>query len=774
MSQSRPEQTQHRSGRRRNGLSLQTRLVIFVLLVALVPLIGIAIRDIVQTQQALTNAAEDSLKSSAAQTANSLDNFIQNTLDSVGTQAQYIDFKTYLTIAPFQRSGPTRDRPLELLKNLRSNGNLYIKSYALVDTEGNVVLDSSGSNTQTNESEELYFLQARDSDKPIVSAVTYADDRTTRITFASKVISTDGEYVGILRVKYYSAILQNVVTTSVGPSTDTSVLLLDELNIRMADSLNPALLQKSIVPLEPNDYLFAVETHRLLKIPSEEQTTNYFDFASKLSNAKKQPFFSSDITPTIPGDDTVAVAFLKTKPWTLTYSRPTSIFLSDVQKQIRTNIILVISISIIIAMITALIARSLTNPIVALAKVANSISQGDLSARAKINTTDEIGMLASAFNSMTDQLQSTLIGLEQNINERTGDLQKKTLELETVSEIARDITIIRDLDTLLNVAANLIRESFKYYHVGIFLVDDNGEFAYLRAASSVAAQQMLDQNYKLKVGQEGLVGSVTRTGQAYIALDVGKDAVHFQNPFLPQTRSEIALPLRNRSITIGALDIQTDVQSAFQERDLSVLQLLADQLAAAIENAQLVQQVKGTFAELNNAYRQQTQNVWQSTISGLEKSAYEYNGMQIQAVPQDLPINLLKRLASGKSIIVNEDKSQSSHGMEDKKTLLVPLMVHNQVIGVIGLEQEDPHRTWTEEEIAITEAAANRAGLTLENARLLEESQKRAIKERTIFEATTRIGSALNVENILYATAEEIERILGDSEVILQFDNDKK
>jgi GAF domain-containing protein len=371
---------------------------------------------------------------------------------------------------------------------------------------------------------------------------------------------------------------------------------------------------------------------------------------------------------------------------------------------------------------------------------------------------------------MADQLQSSLVSLEQRIEARTADLQKNAMELAIIAEVARDITIIRDLDTLLNVAVSLIRERFKYYHVGVFLVDNHGEFAYLRAANSVAAQQMLDQNYKLKVGQEGLVGRVTRTGRAHIAQDVGKDAVHFQNPFLPQTRSEIVLPLRSRSVIIGALDIQTNVEAAFEERDIEVLQLLADQLAAAIENAQLAQQVQGTLAELNNAYRMQTQNVWHSAINEREHSAYEYDGIKIQAVPRNLPDDLLKQLEAGKPIITLQNDSPS----DTKKTLLIPLKVRNQVIGVIGLEQEDPKHVWTDGEIEIAEAAANRAGLTLENARLLEESQRRAVKERAIFEATTRIGSALNTKNILHATAEELERILGDSEVILQFIDDKK
>ncbi len=766
MSQSRSKRIQNISGKKNNNLSLQTRLVIFMLLIALIPLVIIAVRDTIQTQQALTKGAEISLKAGATQTANSLDNFIQNTLSTVSSEAQLADFITYLTVSPTVRTGTViQARTLDLLENLSKKDSTNIISYALVDTNGNVILDNA-SDILRNESTEPYFLPVQFSDNPVVSYVTYEEDKTTSITFASAVKNINGGYIGVLRVKYRSAVLQDVITKSIGPSTDTLVLLLDQLSIRLADSQNPELIQKSIVPLNPVDFSIAVNNHRLLNTSPEEQATNYTDFELALDNAVNQPFFQADITPNINGDDTIAVAFLQTQPWVIAYSRPTTIFLADVQRQIRTNIIFVLGTSIVVALIAALIANSLTNPIIALSKVANSISQGDYNARANVKNTDEIGVLALAFNSMTDQLQSILVGLEQRIDERTADLKKSTLELETIAEVARDITIIRDLSTLLNVSANLIRERFNYYHVGIYLIDDAGEFVYLRAASGMSAQEMLDQNYKLKIGQEGLTGNVVRTGRAYIAQDVGKDAVRFQNPFLPQTHSEIALPLRSRNITIGILDIQTDIESAFEERSTNILQLLADQLAAAIENAQLTQQVEGTFTELNTAYRLQTQSVWQSTLNNRENSAYEYNGMQMQSVPQNLPIDLLKQLEAGKAIVTQTNAS------DVKKTLLVPITVRNQVIGVIGLEQEDPNRTWTEEEMAVAEAAANRAGLTLENARLLEESQRRAIKERTIFEATARIGSALNVENILEATAEELEKILSGSEVILQFQSD--
>lgn len=772
MSQNRSENT---PGKRNNPTSLQTRLVLFVLFTALIPLIITSALNSNQTQRALTNAAEISLRSAAQQTANSLDTFITTTLNSIRVESQLTDFSTYMALSPTLRAVNSRQtRAKDLLDKLSQKDPENIISYALINVGGTVLLDSQESNVQKNESLDEYFTRARISDQPIVTAVTYIDEKTASIVFANNLYNKDGVRIGILRIKYNSDILQQVISNSVGKTSDVSVILLDQFNIRMADTQNPEFILKSIVPLNTVDYSIAVSTRRFLNAPGEEQATNLPEFAAALQNAKETPFFTTDINPNLSGEDSIAVAFLQNQAWSVAYSRPTSIFLADVQRQNQNNILIVISASILVIIVAALIARAFSNPIIALAKVADSISQGDLNARANINTTDEIGVLASAFNSMTNQLQSTLVGLEQRINERTADLQKTTLKMETIADVTREIAIIRDMDTLLKVSVALIRDRLKYYHVGIYLVDERGEYAILSAVSSVAAEQLLAKNYKLKVGQTGIVGKVARTGQAYTALDVSTDAFYFNNPLLPETQSEIVLPLRSHNITIGVLDIQANTPTAFDEKDTQTLQILADQLAAAIENAQLSQRVDRNLAELTIVNRLQTQQIWRAAIDQRERPAYEYDGLQVRAVPQNLPADLLKQLETGKPVILKQDTEIDDKDQQTKNTLLIPLLVLNQIIGVIGLEQEDPDRVWTDEEIALAQAAANRAALTLDNARLLEESQRRAVKERTIFESTARIGSALNIENILQTTAEELERVLGNSEVILQFQSDRE
>ncbi|RLC74414.1 MAG: hypothetical protein DRI81_13855, partial [Chloroflexi bacterium] len=175
---------------------------------------------------------------------------------------------------------------------------------------------------------------------------------------------------------------------------------------------------------------------------------------------------------------------------------------------------------------------------------------------------------------------------------RIREMERRSRQFQAAAEVARDIVAARELGDLLNRAVNLIRERFGFYHAGIFLVNDQGEYAVLQAATGKAGRQMLEQGHRLKVGEVGIVGYVTAVGLSRIALDVGADAVHFDNPLLPETRSEMALPLRVGKDVIGALDVQSRDAGAFDEEDVTILQTIADQVAVAIQNARLLHEAQ--------------------------------------------------------------------------------------------------------------------------------------------------------------------------------------
>ncbi len=159
----------------------------------------------------------------------------------------------------------------------------------------------------------------------------------------------------------------------------------------------------------------------------------------------------------------------------------------------------------------------------------------------------------------------------------------------------------------------MLSTRFGFYHVGIFLKDETGRYALLYAANSEGGQRMLKRGHKLEVGQVGIVGYVTESGKARIALDVGKDAVYFDNPDLPQTHSEMALPLKIADRILGALDIQSTEPQAFKQDDIEVLQIVADQLAIAIENSRLLAESRSAVDAMRRTYGEVSLQAWNST-----------------------------------------------------------------------------------------------------------------------------------------------------------------
>ncbi|HEC33633.1 MAG TPA: GAF domain-containing protein, partial [Chloroflexi bacterium] len=199
--------------------------------------------------------------------------------------------------------------------------------------------------------------------------------------------------------------------------------------------------------------------------------------------------------------------------------------------------------------------------------------------------------------------------LEQRVAERTSDLERRTIQLRAAAAVASDAVTAQELDDLLDRVVNLVRDRFGFYHVGIFLVDEEGEYAILKAATGEAGRQMLEYGHKLKVGEVGIVGHVTGSGQPHVALDVGADAAHFKNPLLPETRSELALPLRVGEQTIGALDVQSTQEAAFDEEDVTILQTMTDQLAVAIEKLKRTAQIQAQYARLEAILRSTTDGI---------------------------------------------------------------------------------------------------------------------------------------------------------------------
>ena len=418
------------------------------------------------------------------------------------------------------------------------------------------------------------------------------------------------------------------------------------------------------------------------------------------------------------------------------------------------------AVFVIVAAIGVLLANRLIDPIQRLAAVAQQIGAGQWDAPLPRASNDEIGVLSQAFATMTGQLRELMESLEQRVAERTRELERRAVQLATAAEVSRAVTLVLDPDGLMHQTVDLIRDRFGFYHVGLFLLDEAKRWAVLRAGTGEPGRQMLEADHRLQVGGESMVGWCTANLQARIALDIGEEAVHFDNPLLPETRSEMALPLISRGQVIGALTVQSTEVAAFSDEDISALQTMADQLAVAIDNARLFREVQSSLEEAQAIHRHYLREAWEGFISLPEARLgcrYTESGM---TSPEEawLPA-MTKAVQQGDAVTAAE----GGEGVE----LAVPITLRGQTIGALGLRRDEASG-WTADDIAVVQAVAEQIALTLENMRLFEETRRRARREQIIREITAKMRGSTDLDTILQTTVQELAEVLGTSRTFVQ------
>lgn len=359
-----------------------------------------------------------------------------------------------------------------------------------------------------------------------------------------------------------------------------------------------------------------------------------------------------------------------------------------------------------------------------------------------------------------EEIQSTL---ELTIQERTAALERRAQHLEAAAEVGSTATSIYDQDELLPQVVQLISERFDFYQTGIFLLDELSEYAHLRAASSEGGKRMLARGHKLKVGQEGIVGFVTGTGQARIALDVGEDAIHFDTPELSLTRSEMALPLFFGGRLIGALDVQSTESGAFSTEDISALRVLADQVSMAINNAQLFQQLQDSLESERRAFGDLTREAWYELIRSRKNWGFRYAQNQVTSTRSDWSEDMLEAATEEKPIINNKDQP----------TLAIPLMLGGQVIGIVRVRKGSGHAKWTDDEVELLESLTDRLTQALEGARLFQATQKHAAQEQISGEIASNIRQSLDIDAVLRTAAREFGETFKAKEVVIRMKPDE-
>ncbi len=410
-------------------------------------------------------------------------------------------------------------------------------------------------------------------------------------------------------------------------------------------------------------------------------------------------------------------------------------------------------------LVTTTLTRRIIPPLNRLTQAAAEIGRGNLDQSVPLTGAAELVTLASAFNTMTGQLRQTLGTLERRVAERTQSLQ-------AAAEVARTTTSVLDPDILAKQVVDLVRERFDLYYVGLFLLDEEYRFAVLHAGTGEAGQMMLAQGYKLEIGGTSMIGQCIAKNQARVALDVGQEPYRFDNPLLPQTRSEMALPLRSRGRVIGAMTVQSARAAAFDETVIAVMQTMADQVAVALDNAYLFAQTQAALTELEAAQRRYLGQAWTAYTGTRAIGGYEYTATSFVPLPGEPLPETQRALSAGQTLVLDGNSEEKKP--DALSTLVVPIMLRNQPLGALGFQQPEGGRPWSSEEIALVEMVAEQLALAADNLRLLDETQRRAARERRVREIADKMRSAPSMEALMELTIQETAATLGAARAFVQ------
>jgi signal transduction histidine kinase/HAMP domain-containing protein len=386
--------------------------------------------------------------------------------------------------------------------------------------------------------------------------------------------------------------------------------------------------------------------------------------------------------------------------------------LKPVENQTNNILFLAMGIAILAAIAAAGLAQVLAGPIVRLKNVAANVAAGNLGIEARVETADEIGALAAAFNNMVSQLRNLIGSLEQRVVERTQDL-------EVAAEVARAVgEKTADIDGLLNDAVELISERFHLYYTQLYLADPAGQILTLRAGSGEVGAELLRRGHRLPIGSGSINGRAAAEKISFIVADTSQSADFKPNPLLPDTRCEMSIPLIASGKVVGVLDMQSRAAGALSETNLPAFEALAGQLAIALQNAALLVDAEKSRDELEAYARRFVRTGWGEYLNAVqrpERIGYVFD-------------------QNGVGPIADAGGAHSSNG----QALTVPIAVIGETLGTFSVELEK--KTGGAETAEFLNAVARQVSQQIENLRLLESAQQYRSEAENAVRRLTREG----------------------------------